>query len=868
VAEQADTGSGEAQAGPRLSLRGVAGPGAGTVIQVAGEPVTLGRDEHGPPALGGDGELSRRHATVAPFDGNRLIVEDLGSTNGTFVNGVRVSRPTVVGPGDAVWIGNTTMLVQREGEALPDVLPVEPPTPSAEAGFLSRIADLAARRPKRMMLFLGIFFVIAAAVGGPLAGILRDNNGFVDPNSESAKAEKALAEAGGVLPAPRTVVLVRTGKDVATSPTARAQVEGISKTIAANKNIARVVNFYTFKNPFFISDDGTTTFIAVFYKDVSQQTREDTAKSLQDKLEKKPTVVFGAQATVNQQLRERVRGDLGKAEAFGIPILFLVSIFVFRGVVAAILPIFVGIFTILGTFFVLRLINFATDVNVFAVNIVTGLGLGLAIDYSLFVVNRYREELARVGEGRPMSGLYGALPDAGASGTSRFAGSESEALRRTMLTAGRTILFSACTVAVALASLLVFPQPFLYSMGLGGAVTALVAVLTALIALPALLSLLGPRINKLAPKKWQQSALATAKGESGGSWYRFTRWVMRHPGAVAGVSIAVAVMIGAAFTRAEFTGVNARILPSDLSARSVSDALSQEFPADPSAQGQILVKAPPTAGARVQQFANKVGEMQGVAAVFPPQRLSNAVWEVDYQPWNDSLSNQSLDIVRNIRAGPNPFPVQVAGESAQFVDQKEIIGNRLPIALVILATATFVILFLMTGSVVLPIKSVIMNLITLCFTLGLLVLIFQDGRLEKLLGYSSPGAIDISQPILIAAIAFGLSTDYAVFLLGRIYEAHQNGAKDTEAVAIGLERTGRIVTQAAILFCIAIGAFATSSVLFIKEVGVGTAVAVIFDATIIRALLVPSLMVLLGRRNWWAPKPLRRLHDRIGLSES
>jgi RND superfamily putative drug exporter len=240
---------------------------------------------------------------------------------------------------------------------------------------------------------------------------------------------------------------------------------------------------------------------------------------------------------------------------------------------------------------------------------------------------------------------------------------------------------------------------------------------------------------------------------------------------------------------------------------------------------------------------------------------------VDVQPWLNGLDDQTTELVDDIRSRGAPFPIQTTGESSEFVDEKDSLASRLPLAIVILALTTFVVLFLMTGSVVLPIKSVIMNLLTLSFTLGVLVLIFQDGRFESALDFTSLDAVDIAQPILICAVAFGLSTDYAVFLLGRITEARTHGASDREAIAIGIERTGRIVTQAAILFCLAIGAFATSSVIFIKEVGVGTAVAVIIDSTIIRALLVPSLMAMLGGGNWWAPKPLRKLHNRIGLSE-
>jgi RND superfamily putative drug exporter len=475
-----------------------------------------------------------------------------------------------------------------------------------------------------------------------------------------------------------------------------------------------------------------------------------------------------------------------------------------------------------------------------------------------------------VGRGRPDNLVYGAQenPDKVVFGADDFAGTQGEALRRTVLTTGRTILFSAATVAVAMASLLVFPQPFLHSMGIGGAVTALVAVLVALIAVPALLSVLGPKINALSPKAFQRAAYRAAAEERSGPWYRLAHGVMRTPGIVAVLAAALMLSVAFAVTRVHFTGVNARILPTQLSAKKVSDALSTGFPADPSSQIQLLVDAPTKAAAAVGNFAGRVAEFEDVAKVYPARPIDARHWEIVVQPWTDGLDSRSLQLVKDIRAMDAPFLVRASGPSAAFVDEKSSLFSHLPICLAILFSATIVILYLMTGSIVLPVKTVIMNLLTLGFTLGVLVLIFQDGRLQGVLGYHSVGALDMAQPILICAIAFGLSTDYAVFLLGRIYEARVRGETDREAVALGLERSGRLVTQAAILFCLAVGAFSTSSVIFIKQVGVGAVAAVLIDATVVRALLVPSLMAMLGKRNWWAPRPLRRLHERIGFSEA
>lgn len=854
----------------RLQLTVVAGLARGQTIDVGAEPIVLGRGEAGPGSLGGDWEVSREHARLSVFEGG-LLLEDLGSTNGTFVNGGRVAAPTVLRDGDVVWLGNTTLLVRATGEPLPGVLPVEPPSPSAQAGFLSRIADLAEHKPKFVLGALVLFTALAFALGAPVTGILRDNRGFDDPSSENSVIEPIIGKASGIWPAPRAVALYTApdGKTIE-DPSVRAGVQRLARQLRQSKDVKQVLTFYGTRDPSLVSRDHTATVLAVFYRPLSQATREDRAKALKDKFADPPRIEFGGQAIVNSELRAQVKKDLSKAELIGFPLLLLASLLVFRGVVAALLPILVGVITIFGTFLILRLINSIGSINVFAINIVTALGLGLAIDYSLFLVSRYREELVRVGRGRAQNLAYGAAdtPEKVTFGAEDFAGTQGEALRRTVFTAGRTIMFSAATVAVAMGSLTVFPQPFLYSMGIGGAVTAIVAVLVALVAVPSLLSVLGPKINALSPKAFQRAAYRTASQERSGFWYKLAHAVMRVPGWVAILAVALMVSVAFALSRAHFVGVNARILPEQLTSKQVSDRLQTGFPVDPSSQIQLLIDAPRSAKPEVAAFARRVGSLPDVATVYPAVPLNDRYWQIVVQPWGDGMDSRTVDLVKNIRKLDAPFRVRATGETAAFVDEKSSLLSHLPISLAILAAATILILYLMTGSIVLPIKSVIMNILTLGFTLGLLVLIFQDGRFEGLLQYNSRGALDMAQPILICALAFGLSTDYAVFLLGRINEARVAGEPDREAVALGLERSGRLVTQAAVLFCLAIGAFATSRVIFIKQDGVGTAAAVLIDATIIRALLVPALMAMLGSRNWWAPGPLRRLHERVGFSDA
>jgi RND superfamily putative drug exporter len=861
----------QASGGPQLSLTVVAGRAVGQTIAVSAEPAVFGRGQTGAAALGGDPELSREHARVSAFESGGVLLEDLGSTNGTFVNGGRVAAPTLLRDGDVVWMGTTTLLVRAPGEPLPGVTPVEPPTPSAQAGFLSRIGALAVHKPKLILGLLGVFLVASFALGGPVTGILRDNRGFDDPNSENSVIEPIIGEAGGVWPGARTVALYRAqGGKTVDDPSVRREVQSLAQKLRRGRDVKRVLTFYDTRDPFFVSRDRKSTALAVFYGVLTQAQREDRAKELKDALADPPKIEFGGQAIVNSELREQVKKDLSKAELIGFPLLLIASLFVFRGVVAALIPILVGVITVFGTFMILRLINAVGNVNVFAINIVTALGLGLAIDYSLFLVSRYREELVRVGRGRPQNQAYGATdtPAKLTFGAEDFAGTQGEALRRTVLTAGRTIMFSSATVAVAMASLLVFPQPFLYSMGIGGAVTAIVAVLVALVAVPALLSVLGPRINALSPKAFQRAAYRTAAQERSGAWYKLAHTVMRVPGYVAVLAAALMLAVAFALTRVDFVGVNARMLPEALTAKKVSDSLQGGFPADPASQIQLLIDAPRSAKSDVDAFVTRLGAFPDVAKIYPPRSLNERYWQIDVQPWGDGMDPRTIQLVKDIRKMDAPFRVRATGESAAFVDEKSSLTSKLPISLAILAVSTLLILYLMTGSVILPIKSVILNMLTLGFTLGLLVLIFQDGRVESLLDFKSLGALDMAQPILICALAFGLSTDYAVFLLGRIHEARVHGESDREAVALGIERTGRLVTQAAILFCLAIGAFATSSVIFIKQDGVGTAAAVLIDATIVRALLVPALMAMLGSRNWWAPGPLRRLHERIGFSEA
>ena len=699
------------------------------------------------------------------------------------------------------------------------------------------LARLASNRGKLVVGFAIVFFIVAGAVGGGVADKL-DPYGADDPATETYKAAQQLRDAGH---RDTSVVVLIDGK--ADSPAGKRRAAAIQAELERDPDVASVTGFANTRQLDFVANDGQAQYLAVALKPTDDKQWQAAAEKIAADLAGKPGVEVGGPALAQAQVNEQVESDLQRAEMLAFPLLFLLSLLFFRSLVAAALPLMVGGMAIIGTFLTLSLASEVGSISIFALNLTTGLGLGLAIDYSLFIVSRYREEIAKDGPGLP-------------------------AMRRTMATAGRTVLFSSLTVAAALASLLVFPQRFLYSMGLGGAAVALLAAAVSLIVLPAVLALLGNRVNAGAPKFLQRRAEADARPESAGFWYRLSRFVQRFPGRVAIAATVLMLTLGIPFWSIEFTSVDAQVLPQEQSARQVDDVLRADFPPFRDTPIDVLVSGADRT--EVAAVRAEVAQVSGVAGVGRPTELDDRHTLLQAISANPHISEASQETVNRIRDLPPPpgATIQVTGGTADFVDFQSSLVDHLPVAVAIVVIATLAILFLMTGSVVLPVKALLMNVLNLSAVFGILVFVFQDGRLERLLAYTSQGGLEQTMPVLLFALAFGLSTDYAVFLLSRIKEARDGGASNADSVAIGLERTGRIVTAAALLFAIAIGAFATSEIIFIKQNGIGTALAVLLDATIIRALLVPSLMELLGEWNWWAPKPLRRLHDRIGIDET
>lgn len=700
---------------------------------------------------------------------------------------------------------------------------------------LARIADGRARRVGFVAI---LFFVVAAAIGGSVSEHMGPY-GAEDDRSESIKAERAL-EAAGYRGSDMTVL----AQDLDWRDAGqRTGFENLRREVARMPGVESTEGPPATARPSpFVSPEAGSAFFDVTFESSDDDANQETAKLIADRLEDREDVVVGGVALANEQVNTQVSNDLQRAEIIVFPLLLILSFLFFRSLVAALLPLMVGAIAIVGTFLALRIATEIGSVSFFALNLTTGLGLGLAIDYSLFIVSRYREEIARTGPGL-------------------------EAMRRTLHTAGRTVLFSSLTVAASMAALLIFPQRFLYSMGLGGVIVSLLSAFVALTVLPAVLTMLGTRVNALAPAFMQRRREAEAQSTQSGFWYRLSRFVMRRPGPIAVVTAAGLILLSLPAFGMKFVAVDATILPPGESSRVVQETLERDFPA--SSRENIRVAVTGDAGTARDERKRLAG-IEGIGAVGPPVRVGPGLFLIQARSEGGYMEEPTKNAVDRIRELPQPpgGNVKVTGGTALFLDFQQSLIDHLPYALAIIVGATLLILFLMTGSVVLPVKSLLMNVLNLGAVFGLLTLIFQDGNLNGLLDFETPGGVDQSTPILILAITFGLSTDYAVFLLSRIKEARDSGISDSESVAVGLERTGRIVTAAALLFAIAVGAFASGEIVFVKELGVGTALAVLIDATIIRALLVPSLMELLGSRNWWAPGPLRRFHDRFGLSET
>ena len=710
--------------------------------------------------------------------------------------------------------------------------------------MIARLSALATHpgNTRRVLIGAGVAFLVAAAFGVPVTTILKSSNtDFQNPQAENQRVNAAIEHATGQSPYYGVAALVSTPGNVLADRAAQLRAARVAALLSTQPGFQRVLDYPATHLPALVSRDGHQTVVLAAFS--SQERSAAAAARLGPRLAGQGVRFGGPQVAFNE-INSRTSSDLKNAELLAFPILLLLSLWVFRGLIAAALPLLVGGFAIVLTFLALRLIDQGLGLSIFAVNLVTGMGLGLGIDYSLFVLSRFREELAGGLDSRA-------------------------AIARTLQTAGRTVLYSSLTVAGALASLLVFPLRFLYSMGIGGMVVALSAGAVALVVLPAVLVALGPRVNALAPAWLQRSAARSAQASERGGWFRLGQSVMKRPGLVAFVTAAVLLAIASPALHLQLIPADAHVLPSSSQSRQITEDLDREFASNGAQTISIVMPASPVSGARMDALALSAQRTAGAQAreVAPPHYLGRGTWEIELLPRGTEASVANQLLVKRLRTLVHPAGALVGGGTAWFIDQKAAISSHVPLSLTILVCVTLVALFLMTGSVVLPMLALLMNLLTVAVGAGLLVLIFQDGHFSSLLGFSPIGGLEESNLVLLFTVAFALSTDYGVFLFSRIKEIHDGGLPTREAVAQGLERTGRLITAAALLFCVAVGAFATSHIFFIKQFGVGTALAVAIDATFVRALLVPALMGRLGERTWWAPRPLRRLHARVGLSE-
>jgi uncharacterized membrane protein YdfJ with MMPL/SSD domain len=704
-------------------------------------------------------------------------------------------------------------------------------------------------RRRRWVVALTLAFVVFAGVWGTGVFGAMTGGGFEDPDSESSRASEVAARELG-RDSSDVVVLYRSADLTVDAPGYRTAVEDSLSALPAGL-VDRATTFWGTGSPALVSADRRSTFAVLQLTDGEDaeaiaQIRDDLSAPGLD-------TQIGGNAVINTDINDRVSADIARAESISLPILMVLLVIIFGSFAAASLPLAIGITAILGAFTALRGFSMVTDVSIFAVNIVTIIGLGLAIDYGLFMVSRFREEIRR-------------QPDT------------ETALARTMATAGRTVAVSGFTVAISLAGLLIFPQVFLRSMGFGGMSAVLVAMLAALTLLPALLAMLGPKVDALSVRPWLRRVLrrpvAAPPTEDSGVWYRIAHGVMRRPVVITLATVALLVGLALPFLRVEFGGIDERALPAGTESRVVAETIRTDFPADPSGPIEAVVTLPgavdsPAGGAALQAYVDAVADVPGVdGAAVTGAAGSTARVAVAYA--GDPMAEEARALVNAVRDVPAPAgaTVLVGGQTAVLTDLLESLGALLPWMALIVVSTTFVLLFLAFGSIVLPVKALVMNVLSIGASFGALVWIFQEGHLSGFLDFTPTGFVEATQPILVLAIIFGLSMDYEVFLMSRIREQYDLTGDNTTAVATGLQRTGGIITSAALLLLVVITAFSLSGITFIKMIGVAMLIAVVVDATIVRILLVPATMRLLGNANWYAPGPLGRLYARYGIRES
>ncbi|MFI1695340.1 MMPL family transporter [Streptomyces bobili] len=715
-------------------------------------------------------------------------------------------------------------------------------------------------RPRLSLLAALVLTVLAVLAGSGVADKL-GSGGWEDPGAESTYATEAL-EREFPDSQPNLILLVDSGRASVDDPAVAAEATRLAERLSGEKGVVGVGSYWGGKAPALRAEDGHEALIAARITG-DEKTMGETLdriapsyRGTQGPLE----VKIGGIVAVRHEMQTIIQEDLTRAEIIALPVTLVLLVMVFGSAVAALLPLGVGIVAILGTNAVLGALTEFTDVSIFAMNLTTALGLGLAIDYALFIVRRFREEVS-----------------GGADPTT--------AIGTTLRTAGRTVLFSALTVAVSLAAMLVFPQYFLRSFAYAGIAVVLLAAAAALILLPAALVLLGHRVDSLDVRRLFRRGRAKStgpgtegstpngpqNGTEGGTedrtaWGRTATLVMRRAPFFALGTTAVLVLLGLPFLGVKFGTADDRQLPSSAESHVVQQHIRDGFPGTPGGGLEVIAEGRATQ-AEYAAYKERVAALPDVARVDGPLVKGDAAY-FTVQPEGEAVDEAGQRLVGDLRATEAPFDTKVTGAAAVLVDSKKAIGDQLPLAAAFITVVTLLLVFLLTGSVLIPIQAVLLNALSLTAMFGAVVWVFQDGHLSGLLGFTSSGSIETTLPVLMFCVAFGLSMDYGVFLLSRIKEEYDHTGDHERSVRLGLQRTGGLITAAAVILAVVMVAIGTSRVTNTKMLGLGIALAVLMDAMVVRSLLVPAIMRLTGKATWWAPGPLRRFHQRFGLSEA
>ena len=695
--------------------------------------------------------------------------------------------------------------------------------------MFAALGHFVVRRRKSTLTVFLLFIFLAGGIGS-LSFTKLDTGGYSNPSSQSAQAAKYLTDNFHVKD-PGVVLVLDSDSGSVNEPANSAAAQRLEALINKEPGVSNTLSFWSAGGaPQLMSSDRKAGFLFIYTTKTDFGSMSEVGKSIQAKYDgdfENLRVYASGGGVITHAINSKISKDLALAEAISIPLTFVLLAFVFGAMVASAMPLVVGISAILGGFFIIFLFTLFTSVSIYALNLITGLGLGLGIDYALLIVNRFREEL-----------------HAGKS--------VEESVVTTVATAGKTVFYSGLTVLVTLSSMILFPLSFLKSFGYAGISVVTLAVVGALIPLPAILALLGHKVDKGVVRK---SAIVPKED---GRWANTARFVMKRPIAVIVASLALIAIIASPIKDISFAQVDSRVLPKADKAAAAAQVITERFLGQEGSPIEIIIPQGVQHNSEATTFITEISKVKGVVRVNRPQVNGNdlRITAIQSMPSRTAAAETMIHAIRAIAA---PDGTLVGGPAADFTDSQDGIAHTLPWALGWIALSVFILIFVFTGSIILPIKAVILNGLSLVATLGILTWVFIDGHLKWLVGdFTQTGTIDTGTTILIAVVVFGLSMDYEIFLLSRIREEHLLGKSNTESVATGLQRSARIITAAAGLLAVVFAAFVISGVTSIKLMGFGVAFAVILDATVIRALLVPALMRVFGERNWWAPKSIKR----------